>query len=41
MSTTLVPPTRAEIAEALTHLALYAGWAKATKAMTFAQQTLN
>ena len=33
--------TRAEIAEALTHLAFYAGWAKATKAMTVAEQTLN
>lgn len=33
--------TRAEIAEALTQLAFYAGWAKATKAMTVAEQTLN
>lgn len=33
--------TRAEIAEAITHLAFYAGWAKATSAMTVAQQVVK
>jgi 4-carboxymuconolactone decarboxylase len=33
--------TRAQIAEALTHLGFYAGWAKATKAMTAVARTLS
>lgn len=33
--------TRADIAEAFTHLAFYAGWAKATKAMTVAEKILK
>lgn len=33
--------TRAQIAEAFTHLAFYAGWAKATKAMTATAKTLG
>ena len=33
--------TRAQIAEALTHLGFYAGWAKATKAMTAVTRTLG
>jgi 4-carboxymuconolactone decarboxylase len=33
--------TRAEIAEALTHLAFYAGWPKATKALTAVTNTLG
>jgi 4-carboxymuconolactone decarboxylase len=33
--------TRAQITEALTHLAFYAGWAKATKAITVIARTLG
>jgi 4-carboxymuconolactone decarboxylase len=33
--------TRAQITEALTHLGFYAGWAKATKAMTAVTRTLG
>jgi 4-carboxymuconolactone decarboxylase len=33
--------SRAQIAEALTHLAFYAGWAKATKAMTVVARTFG
>jgi len=33
--------TRAQIAEALTHLGFYAGWPKATKALTAAAKTLG
>jgi 4-carboxymuconolactone decarboxylase len=33
--------TRAEIAEALTHVAFYAGWAKATKALTAVTRTFG
>ena len=33
--------TRAQIAEALTHLGFYAGWAKATRAMTAVTRTLG
>jgi 4-carboxymuconolactone decarboxylase len=33
--------TRAQIAEALTHLSFYAGWAKATKAMTAVTRTFG
>ncbi len=33
--------TRAQIAEALTHLGFYAGWGKATKAITAAARTLG
>ena len=33
--------TRAQIAEALTHLGFYAGWTKATKAMTAVTRTLG
>lgn len=33
--------TRAQIAEALTHLAFYAGWPKATKAMSAVTRTLG
>ena len=33
--------TRDEIAEALTHLAFYAGWGKATRALTVVTQTLG
>jgi 4-carboxymuconolactone decarboxylase len=33
--------TRAEIAEAFTHLGFYAGWPKATKAMTVVTKTLG
>lgn len=33
--------TRAQIAEALTHLGFYAGWPKATKALTVAAKTLG
>lgn len=33
--------TRAQIAEALTHLAFYAGWPKATRALTVVTQTLG
>jgi 4-carboxymuconolactone decarboxylase len=33
--------TRAQIAEALTHLAFYAGWPKATKALTAVMRTLG
>lgn len=33
--------TRAQIAEAITHLAFYAGWAKATNAMTVAQRVVK
>jgi 4-carboxymuconolactone decarboxylase len=33
--------TRAQIAEALTHLAFYAGWPKATKALVAAAKTLG
>jgi 4-carboxymuconolactone decarboxylase len=33
--------TRAQITEALTHLGFYAGWAKATKAMTAVTKTLG
>jgi 4-carboxymuconolactone decarboxylase len=33
--------TRGQIAEALTHLAFYAGWAKATKAMAAASRSLG
>lgn len=33
--------TRAEIAEALTHLGFYAGWGRATKAITAAAKTLG
>lgn len=33
--------TRAQITEALTHLGFYAGWAKATKAMTAMKRTLG
>jgi 4-carboxymuconolactone decarboxylase len=33
--------TRAQIAEALTHLAFYAGWPKATKALTAVTKTLG
>ena len=33
--------TRSEIAEALTHLAFYAGWGKATKALTAVTRTLG
>ena len=33
--------TRAQITEALTHLGFYAGWAKATKAMTAVSRTLG
>ena len=32
--------TRAQITEALTHLGFYAGWAKATKAMTAVTRTV-
>ena len=33
--------TRAQIAEALTHLGFYAGWARATKAMGAVTRTLK
>lgn len=33
--------TRAQIAEAVTHLAFYAGWSKATKAMTAVTRSLG
>jgi len=33
--------TRAQITEALTHLSFYAGWARATKAMTEVARTLG
>jgi 4-carboxymuconolactone decarboxylase len=33
--------TRAQIAEALTHLGFYAGWPKATKAITALSRTLG
>lgn len=33
--------TRAQIAEALTHLGFYAGWPKATKALTAVTKTLG
>jgi 4-carboxymuconolactone decarboxylase len=33
--------TRSQIAEALTHLGFYAGWTRATKAMTAATRTLG
>ena len=33
--------TRTQIAEALTHLGFYAGWAKATRAMTAVTRTLG
>jgi 4-carboxymuconolactone decarboxylase len=33
--------TRSQIAEALTHLAFYAGWPKATKALTAVTETLG
>jgi 4-carboxymuconolactone decarboxylase len=33
--------TRAQIAEALTHLGFYAGWAKATRAITAVTRTLG
>lgn len=33
--------TRAEIAEAITHLSFYAGWGKATRAMTVAESVLK
>lgn len=33
--------TRSQITEALTHLGFYAGWAKATKAMTAVTRTLG
>lgn len=33
--------TRDEIAEALTHIAFYAGWGKATRALTVVTQTLG
>jgi 4-carboxymuconolactone decarboxylase len=33
--------TRAQITEALTHLGFYAGWARATKAMTAVTRTLG
>jgi 4-carboxymuconolactone decarboxylase len=33
--------TRAQITEALTHLSFYAGWARATKAMTAVARTLG
>ena len=33
--------TRAQIAEALTHLAFYAGWPKATKALTAVARTFG
>jgi len=33
--------TRSQIAEALTHLGFYAGWAKATKAMTAVRRSLG
>jgi 4-carboxymuconolactone decarboxylase len=33
--------TRTQIIEALTHLGFYAGWAKATKAMTAVSRTLG
>lgn len=33
--------TRGQIAEALTHLGFYAGWAKATKAMTAVTRALG
>jgi 4-carboxymuconolactone decarboxylase len=33
--------TRAQITEASTHLGFYAGWAKATKAMTAITRTLG
>ena len=33
--------TRAQIAEAITHLAFYAGWGKATKAMTVVAKTVG
>jgi 4-carboxymuconolactone decarboxylase len=33
--------TRPQIAEALTHLGFYAGWPKATKALTTAANTLG
>jgi 4-carboxymuconolactone decarboxylase len=33
--------TRAQIAEALTHVGFYAGWIKATKAITVVARTLR
>jgi 4-carboxymuconolactone decarboxylase len=33
--------TRAQMAEALTHLAFYAGWPKATKALAAVMKTLS
>ena len=33
--------TRAQIAEALTHLGFYAGWPKATKTLTAVMRTLG
>jgi 4-carboxymuconolactone decarboxylase len=33
--------TRAQIAEALTHLGFYAGWPRATKALTAVTKTLG
>jgi len=33
--------TRAQITEALTHMAFYAGWSKATKALTAVSRSLG
>ena len=38
---TIAGLSRAQIAEALTHLAFYAGWPKATKALTAVTKTLG